>query len=89
MLCVTKEGHRRLEGPTQEPPTKEPVRGTGEPEPSEGRKIFALGPRSAPSARGPCPGEHIVSGGPNMRLVAGLLQEVLVPLGDLQVKAHN
>jgi hypothetical protein len=32
MLCVTNEGHRRLEGPAQEPPVKEPVRGAGEPE---------------------------------------------------------
>jgi len=32
MLCVTKEGHRQLEGPTQEPPAKEPVRGAREPE---------------------------------------------------------
>jgi hypothetical protein len=32
MLCVTNEGHRQLEGATQEPPAKEPVRGAGEPE---------------------------------------------------------
>jgi hypothetical protein len=32
MLCLTNEGHRQLEGPTQEPPAKEPVRGAGEPE---------------------------------------------------------
>jgi hypothetical protein len=30
MLCVTKEGHRQLEGPAQEAPAKEPVRGAGE-----------------------------------------------------------
>jgi hypothetical protein len=32
MLCITREGQRQLERPTQEPPAKEPVRGTGEPE---------------------------------------------------------
>jgi hypothetical protein len=32
MLCLTNEGHRQLEGPAQEPPAKELVRGAGEPE---------------------------------------------------------
>jgi hypothetical protein len=32
MLCVTREGQQQLERSTQEPPAKEPGRGTGDPE---------------------------------------------------------
>jgi hypothetical protein len=46
MLCVTKEGHRQLKEPTQEPPAKEPVRGTGEPE-----RVGSGSPREEASER--------------------------------------
>jgi hypothetical protein len=47
MLSVTKEGHRRLEGPTQEP-GESPVRGAGEPERVGTRESSGGPPEEAP-----------------------------------------
>jgi hypothetical protein len=50
MLCVTNEGHRRLEEPAQEPPAKEAVRGAGEPE-RVGTRESSGSPREEASER--------------------------------------